>query len=41
MYSKLEKVPDDQVLTYLNLLTNENLKDLSAEILERFKNSWL
>lgn len=30
MYSKLEKVPDDLVLTYLNLLTNENLKELSS-----------
>jgi tyrosyl-tRNA synthetase len=30
MYSKLEKVPDDLVFTYLNLLTNENLKQLSS-----------
>ncbi len=30
MYSKLEKVPDDLVYSYLNLLTNENLKDLSS-----------
>tara|TARA_B100000579_G_scaffold334745_1_gene285349 strand:- start:214 stop:1461 length:1248 start_codon:yes stop_codon:yes gene_type:complete len=29
MYSKLEKVPDDLVYSYLNLLTNENLKELS------------
>ncbi len=29
MYSKLEKLPDDLVLIYLNLLTNENLTDLS------------
>ena len=29
MYSKLEKVPDDLVFSYLNLLTNENLNDLS------------
>ena len=30
MYSKLEKVPDNLVYSYLNLLTNENLKDLSS-----------
>ncbi len=30
MYSKLEKVPDDLVYSYLNLLTNENLKGLSS-----------
>tara|TARA_B100000965_G_scaffold315700_1_gene275966 strand:+ start:158 stop:1405 length:1248 start_codon:yes stop_codon:yes gene_type:complete len=30
MYSKLEKVPDAQVYSYLNLLTNENLKKLSS-----------
>ena len=29
MYSKLEKVPDKLVYTYLNLLTNENLNNLS------------
>ena len=29
MYSKLEKVPDNLVLSYLNLLTDENLNDLS------------
>ncbi len=31
MYSKLEKVPDDLVYSYLNLLTNENLKDLNTD----------
>ncbi len=31
MYSKLEKVPDDLVYSYLNLLTNENLKDLISD----------
>ena len=30
MYSKLEKVPDDLVFSYLNLLTNENLNELSS-----------
>ena len=30
MYSKLEKVPDELVFSYLNLLTNENLNDLSS-----------
>tara|TARA_B100000965_G_scaffold301969_1_gene260589 strand:- start:1845 stop:3092 length:1248 start_codon:yes stop_codon:yes gene_type:complete len=30
MYSKLEKVPDELVLSYLNLLTNENLDNLSS-----------
>ena len=30
MYSKLEKVPDDLVYSYLNLLTNENLNELSS-----------
>ncbi len=30
MYSKLEKVPDDLVYSYLNLLTDENLGDLSS-----------
>ena len=30
MYSKLEKVPDELVFSYLNLLTNENLNDLNA-----------
>ena len=30
MYSKLEKLPDDLVLSYLNLLTNENLRELST-----------
>ena len=30
MYSKLEKVPDDLVLSYLNLLTDENLNDLCS-----------
>ena len=30
MYSKLEKVPDNLVYSYLNLLTNENLDDLSS-----------
>ena len=30
MYSKLEKVPDNLVYSYLNLLTNENLEDLSS-----------
>ena len=30
MYSKLEKVPDSLVFSYLNLLTNENLEDLSS-----------
>ena len=30
MYSKLEKLPDNLVYSYLNLLTNENLKDLSS-----------
>ena len=30
MYSKLEKVPDNLVLSYLNLLTNEDLNDLSS-----------
>ena len=30
MYSKLEKVPDDLVLSYLNLLTDENLNELSS-----------
>ncbi len=30
MYSKLEKVPDDLVYSYLNLLTNENLNNLSS-----------
>ena len=30
MYSKLEKVPDDLVLSYLNLLTNEDLNELSS-----------
>ena len=29
MYSKLEKVPDDLVFSYLNLLTDENLNELS------------
>ncbi len=29
MYSKLEKVPDNLVYSYLNLLTNENLNELS------------
>jgi len=29
MYSKLEKVPDSLVFSYLNLLTNENLAELS------------
>ena len=29
MYSKLEKVPDNLVYNYLNLLTNENLNELS------------
>ncbi len=31
MYSKLEKVPDDLVYSYLNLLTNENLQTLSSD----------
>ena len=31
MYSKLEKVPDDLVYSYLTLLTNENLKELSTK----------
>jgi len=30
MYSKLEKVPDSLVYSYLNLLTNEDLNDLSS-----------
>ena len=30
MYSKLEKVPDSLVSSYLNLLTNENLEELSS-----------
>jgi len=30
MYSKLEKVPDKLVYSYLNLLTNENINDLSS-----------
>ena len=30
MYSKLEKVPDDLVFSYLNLLTDENLNELSS-----------
>jgi len=30
MYSKLEKVPDNLVYSYLNLLTDENLNDLSS-----------
>jgi len=30
MYSKLEKVPDNLVYSYLNLLTNEDLNDLST-----------
>ena len=30
MYSKLEKVPDDLVYSYLNLLTTENLEDLDS-----------
>ncbi len=30
MYSKLEKVPDSLVFSYLNLLTNENLGELSS-----------
>ena len=30
MYSKLEKVPDNLVLSYLNLLTDENLNELSS-----------
>ena len=30
MYSKLEKLPDDLVMSYLNLLTNENLRELST-----------
>ena len=31
MYSKLEKVPDGLVHSYLNLLTNEDLNDLSSD----------
>tara|TARA_Y100001968_G_scaffold284359_1_gene283668 strand:- start:1312 stop:2559 length:1248 start_codon:yes stop_codon:yes gene_type:complete len=31
MYSKLEKVPDNLVYSYLNLLTNENLNELSFD----------
>ena len=34
MYSKLEKVPDELVFSYLNLLTNENLNDLSSNLRE-------
>ena len=34
MYSKLEKVPDSLVFSYLNLLTNENLADLSSNLRE-------
>ena len=30
MYSKLEKVPDDLIHSYLTLLTDENLNDLSS-----------
>ena len=30
MYSKLEKVPDNLVFSYLNLLTDENLNELSS-----------
>ena len=30
MYSKLEKVPDDLVYSYLNLLTTENLEELDS-----------
>ncbi len=30
MYSKLEKVPDNLVISYLNLLTDENLNELSS-----------
>ncbi len=30
MYSKLEKVPDDLVYSYLDLLTNENLQELNS-----------
>jgi len=30
MYSKLEKVPDDLVFSYMNLLTDENLNELSS-----------
>ncbi len=31
MYSKLEKVPDNLVYSYLHLLTNENIKDLDQD----------
>ncbi len=31
MYSKLEKVPDDLVINYLTLLTDENLEELSSD----------
>ena len=31
MYSKLEKVPDNLVLSYLNLLTDVNLNELSSD----------
>ncbi len=38
MYSKLEKVPDNLVYSYLNLLTNENLNELSSNPREVQKN---